>query len=73
MASTSRLATLAQLALGEIRAEPGLLELSGPTGRKVLELRVMQVMVTLMRHAGRPVARDTLIDECWGGRSATMR
>lgn len=33
-----------------------------------LEPRVMEVLVVLARQAGRTVARDQLIEACWGGR-----
>jgi DNA-binding winged helix-turn-helix (wHTH) protein len=54
--------------LGSLAVAPGLREIVAPDGsRHVLEPRVMQVLVALVRADGAIVSRDELIRTCWNG------
>jgi DNA-binding winged helix-turn-helix (wHTH) protein len=54
--------------LGGLVIEPGLREIVAADGsRRVLEPRVMQVLVALARADGAIVSRDELIRTCWNG------
>jgi DNA-binding winged helix-turn-helix (wHTH) protein len=63
-----RLAHEADFRLGQLLVRPSLREASGAGCRVILEPRVMQVLVALARAKGSVVARDELVDACWGGR-----
>lgn len=54
--------------LGDLRVRPALrsVEMAGET--RHLEPKVMQVLVALAAARPRVVARDRLIEQCWGGR-----
>lgn len=54
--------------LGAVQVRPATREVIGPSGREVLEPRVMQVLVALARADGEIVTRDDLIASCWEGR-----
>lgn len=60
------LARRPSLALGAARIEPSVLALEGPQARVTVEPRVMQVLLALADAGGAVVARDTLMDLCWG-------
>lgn len=53
--------------LGGMHVAPSTRELFGPSGREVLEPRVMMVLVVLAGHRGHTVSRDHLVELCWGG------
>jgi DNA-binding winged helix-turn-helix (wHTH) protein/tetratricopeptide (TPR) repeat protein len=54
--------------LGSLAVAPGLREIVGQDGRRqILEPRVMQVLVALVRANGAIVSRDELIRTCWNG------
>jgi adenylate cyclase len=56
------------LTLGELRVEPRLRRLRHADGREELvEPRVMQVLVALIRAGGEVVSRDELLESCWNG------
>ena len=63
-----RLADVTRFVIGEITITPAARTLAGPAGERVLEPRVMQVLITLHRQLGDVVGRDTLVDTCWDGR-----
>lgn len=51
--------------------EPGLLHISGPSGKAIVERRVMQVLVELLDADENPVSRDLLAERCWPAGSAS--
>ncbi len=54
--------------LGALSVEPGLRRVANDDGREaILEPRVMQVLVALIRADGRIVSRDELAASCWHG------
>ena len=53
------------------RVEPSLLRIAGSSGEVRLEAKAMQVLVYLMRHAGRAVSRSELEESVWPGRVVT--
>lgn len=55
-------------ALGPHTVHPPTLEVITALGRKVLERRIMQVLVGLARAGGEVVGRDDLLSSCWPGR-----
>ena len=56
--------------LASLDVRPATREVLGRAGsRRVLEPRVMQVLVALARRRGEVVSRDELIDACWRGRA----
>lgn len=55
--------------LGGIEVRPPSREVITAGGPRVLEPRVMQVLVALARRRGEVVSRDELIAGCWGGRA----
>lgn len=71
MVTAPQLPEVGTLVLGLARAEPGLLKLSGPNGRRTLEPRVMLVLVELLRAGGETVSRDMLAERCWNGRAVS--
>src|SRR5579862_7371006 len=54
--------------LGVLEVSPSTCQVAWPTGRQVLQPRVMQALVVLARAQGGVVSREMLIAECWGGR-----
>ncbi len=62
------LAQAGAFALGPHTVNPPTLEVVTPRGRKVLERRIMQVLVGLARAGGEVVSRDELLASCWSGR-----
>jgi TolB-like protein len=62
------LARAADFRLGELAIHPARREVGDGAARKLLEPRVMQVLVALARRAGDVVSRDDLIASCWNGR-----
>ncbi|WP_374573502.1 winged helix-turn-helix domain-containing protein [Phenylobacterium sp.] len=62
------LAREADFRLGELEVSPSACRVRGPGGERRVEPRVMQVLIVLVRAAGRTVSRGELIDACWGGR-----
>ncbi len=69
------LAREAPIQLGGLGVEPALRRVANDDGREaILEPRVMQVLVALIRADGRIVSRDELAASCWHGVwSARMR
>src|SRR5580704_2561753 len=62
------LAREAPIRLGVLGVEPALRRVANDDGREaILEPRVMQVLVALVRAGGRIVSRDELADWCWHG------
>jgi adenylate cyclase len=62
------LAREAPLRLGALGVEPALRRVANDDGREaILEPRVMQVLVALIRAGGRIVSRDELAASCWHG------
>jgi TolB-like protein len=63
-----RLADEARLRLGALTIEPGLRRVAHDDGgAEIVEPRVMQVLVALIRAEGRIVSRDELLTSCWHG------
>jgi TolB-like protein len=62
------LAQAGAFALGPHTVNPPTLEVVTARGRKVLERRIMQVLVALARADGEVVSRDELLASCWSGR-----
>lgn len=63
------LAHAAPFTVGILMADPVACLLRSGTGREQLvEPRVMQVLIALVRATGAPVTRDDLIAACWSGR-----
>lgn len=54
--------------IGALDVRPSTRELVAPGQTRILEPRVMQVLVVLARQPGQVVSRDELIAACWGGR-----
>ncbi|CAN7199078.1 winged helix-turn-helix domain-containing protein [Phenylobacterium sp. LjRoot219] len=62
------LASEPPLAIGELRLEPRLRRIVDAAGHEeLLEPRVMQVLVALVRAQGGVVSRDELLQSCWNG------
>jgi adenylate cyclase len=62
------LAREAPIQLGALGVEPALRRVANDDGREaILEPRVMQVLVALIRAGGRIVSRDELAASCWHG------
>ena len=62
------LAQEADFWLGGLFVSPSGARVRTANGEQRVEPRVMEVLVVLVRQAGRTVTRDQLIDACWGGR-----
>jgi DNA-binding winged helix-turn-helix (wHTH) protein len=62
------LARRPNLALAGASIEPSVLAVAGPRARVTVEPRVMQVLLALADADGAVLARDTLMDRCWGNR-----
>lgn len=62
------LAREADFALGRTRIRPALRQFATDSAQKLIEPRVMQVLVALARRADTVVSRDELVDLCWAGR-----
>ena len=62
------LAREAPFMLGGICVEPSLRRLSKDGEERLVEPKLMQVLVALVRAEGRILSRDDLIDCCWDGR-----
>ncbi|MBI1401674.1 MAG: hypothetical protein GC147_00480 [Porphyrobacter sp.] len=56
------------LALGQLHIDPPTRTITGKGGSRVLEPRVMQVLVALVQADGMVLTRDDLIAMCWDGR-----
>lgn len=54
--------------LGEFRVSPSTREVLTPRHSEIVEPRVMQALVRLVRAQGAVVSRDDLVQSCWGGR-----
>lgn len=67
--ATSRidLATEPAFTLGSLKVFPATREIESPKGRQVIEPRVMQGLVCMVKANGAVVSRDGLIAGCWGG------
>lgn len=62
------LADTSSLTLGELHIEPSLRRVGHADGREeIVEPRVMQVLVALIRAEGRILSRDELLVRCWHG------
>ena len=57
--------------LGPLKVHPSMREIANGQASEVLEPRVMQVLVALARRRDHVVARDTLVEMCWGGRAVS--
>jgi adenylate cyclase len=71
MPSTSPAVDLAReqnFSLGEFRVSPSTREVLTPLRSEIVEPRVMQALVRLVRAQGAVVSRDELVQSCWGGR-----
>lgn len=53
---------------GEFRVSPSTREVLTPKSSEIVEPRVMQALVRLVRAEGAVVSRDELVQSCWGGR-----
>jgi serine/threonine-protein kinase len=53
--------------LGPARVRPPLLQIVSGNSSQLVEPRVMQMLVALHRAQGAPLARNELIELCWGG------
>src|SRR5579859_5818361 len=63
-----RLAQEPAIRLGALIIEPGLRRVARDDGREeIVEPRVMQVLVVLIRSAGGIITRDDLLMSCWNG------
>ncbi len=65
------LAREADFALGGLRIRPSRCEVEADGERRLLQRRVMQVLVALARSANEVVSQRELILRCWGGLSVT--
>lgn len=54
--------------VGGLAVRPSRREVAGGAGREILEPRMLQVLVALVRRRDQVVSRDELIATCWGGR-----
>ncbi|MBI1686431.1 winged helix-turn-helix domain-containing protein [Caulobacter hibisci] len=63
------LANAPDLELGAGVLRPSTCEFTYPGGVRTLEPQVMQVLLVLAGSKGRVVSRDTLVEQCWDGRS----
>ncbi len=54
--------------LGRVRVRPSSRELLTTNGVVTIEPKPMQVLVVLAQADGRVVARDALVEQCWGAR-----
>ncbi|GLR46641.1 winged helix-turn-helix domain-containing protein [Sphingomonas astaxanthinifaciens] len=54
--------------IGRVEVRPETCELVSDEGNRVLEPRVMQVLVALHQAGGHVVSRDDLLARCWSGR-----
>lgn len=71
MSATSPAVDLAReqnFSLGEFRVSPSTREVLTPRRSEIVEPRVMQALVRLVRAQGAVVSRDDLVQSCWGGR-----
>ena len=62
------LAQEADFRLGGLFISPSAGRVRAGDAEQRVEPRVMEVLVVLVRNAGRTVSRDQLIEACWGGR-----
>ena len=66
-ASGVDLARVPDFQLGDVLFSPSTLRMQSPGAERKVEPKVMEVLVALVRNAGRTVTRDQLIESCWGG------
>lgn len=64
---TVELAKCADFSLGDLTVRPSLRAVISGDVSVSLEPRVMQVLVLLAQNAAKPIDRDTMIEQCWGG------
>lgn len=57
--------------LGGLQVSPSGCRVTNGGGEERVEPRVMEVLVVLVRNAGRTVTREQLIDTCWEGRAVS--
>ncbi|MEO1729975.1 MAG: winged helix-turn-helix domain-containing protein [Pseudomonadota bacterium] len=62
------LARTPDFAVGPLAVAPSLRTLEGDGGSKVIEPKVMQVLIALGEASGAILSRDDLIERCWEGR-----
>ena len=62
------LAHQGDFALGSVTVRPSLRTIVGPQGERVIEPKVMQVLVALADPVGTILSRDDLTERCWEGR-----
>src|SRR6185437_287554 len=65
------LARESDFSIGALRVRPSRRELEAHGVRRVLQRRVMQVLVALARSTTEVVSQQELIERCWGGLSVT--
>jgi TolB-like protein len=65
------LAREADFALGAAQVSPAAREIIFAGRRRVLQPRIMQVLVLLARNKDKVVSRDQLVTSCWGGLSVS--
>jgi DNA-binding winged helix-turn-helix (wHTH) protein len=65
------LAQEADFALGGLQVSPSACRATHEGGEERVEPRVMEVLIILVRYAGRTVTREQLIDACWDGRTVS--
>ncbi len=61
------LAKIQRFELGDLSIDPRLRAVRCGDTSASLEPRVMQVLVLLAQHAGEPIDRDQMIEQCWNG------
>ena len=62
-----KLTLLQDFVLGSATISPSSRSIRGPSGRAVIEPRMMQVLVAMAAAPGHLVTRLHLLDRCWGG------
>ncbi|MDE2182129.1 MAG: winged helix-turn-helix domain-containing protein [Alphaproteobacteria bacterium] len=65
------LAHEAEFRIGTLRFTPSTREVHLAKGSEIVEPRVMQALVCLVRAQGTVVSRDDLIQQCWAGRAVS--
>jgi DNA-binding winged helix-turn-helix (wHTH) protein len=60
-------------ALGSLKLRPSTREVVYGEAGEIVEPRLMQVLVVLARRRDHVVARDVLVEMCWGGRAVSVR
>jgi adenylate cyclase len=69
--ATIDLAHEPEFRLGSLKVSPSTREISSQERTEVVEPRVLQVLVCLVKAQGAVVSRDDLVRECWSGRAVS--